>query len=61
MSPLTLLLAQLIVNVVLTVLGLALLVLEGAIFFDLHMADNWAAFVPTLLLVYWSRPSRSDC
>ena len=50
-SPLTLLLAQLVVNVMLTIMGLALLVLEGALFFDLHMADNWAAFVPVVLLV----------
>ena len=50
-SPLTLLLAQLVVNVLLTVMGLALLVLEGAVFFDLHMAANWAAFVPVFLLV----------
>ena len=50
-SPLTLLLAQLVVNVVLTIMGLALLVLEGAVFFDLHMAANWAAFVPVFLLV----------
>lgn len=50
-SPMTLLLAQLVVNVVLTVAGLALLVLVGAAFFDLHMAASWAAFVPLLLLV----------
>ena len=50
-SPLTLLLAQLVVNVLLTVIGLALLVLEGVVFFDLHLAANWAAFVPVFLLV----------
>ena len=50
-SPMTLLLAQLVVNVALTVMGLVLLVLVGAVFFDLHMAANWAAFVPLLLLV----------
>ncbi len=50
-SPLTLLLAQLVVNVVLTIMGLALLVLEGAVFFDLHMAASWVAFVPVFLLV----------
>ena len=50
-SPLTLLLAQLVVNVALTLMGLALLVLVGVAFFDLHLAHNWAAFVPALLLV----------
>ena len=50
-SPMTLLLAQFVVNMALTVMGLVLLVLVGAIFFDLHMAANWAAFVPLLLLV----------
>lgn len=50
-SPLILLLAQLVVNVALTLMGLALLVLVGVAFFDLHLAHNWAAFVPALLLV----------
>ena len=50
-SPMTLLLAQLVVNVALTLMGLVLLVLVGAVFFDLHMAASWAAFVPLLLLV----------
>ncbi|MDE0236341.1 MAG: ABC transporter permease [bacterium] len=50
-SPMTLLVAQLVVNVMLTVVGLVLLVLVGAVFFDLHMAASWAAFVPLLLLV----------
>ena len=53
-SPMTLLLAQFVVNVVLTVVGLVLLVLVGVVFFDLHMAANWAAFVPLLLLVLGS-------
>ena len=53
-NPLTLLLAQLVVNVTLTLVGLVLLVLVGAVFFDLHMAANWAAFVPLLLLVLGS-------
>ena len=50
-SPMTLLLAQFVVNMALTIMGLVLLVLVGAIFFDLHMAANWAGFVPLLLLV----------
>lgn len=50
-SPLTLLLAQFVVNVVLTIVGLVLLVLVGAIFFDLQMAANWGVFVPVFLLV----------
>ena len=50
-SPLTLLLAQLVVNVVLTMMGMVLLVLAGGLFFDLQMADNWPALVPALLLV----------
>ena len=49
-SPLPLLMAQLVVNAVLTIVGVALLVLVGAIFFDLTMVVNWGAFVPVFAL-----------
>ena len=49
-SPLNLLLAQLIVNVLLTLVGIGLLVFVGAIFFDLTLAANWAIFLPLLAL-----------
>ncbi|WP_419839922.1 ABC transporter permease [Candidatus Poriferisodalis sp.] len=53
-KPSTLLLAQLIVNLVLTLVGLILLVVVGALFLDLRMADNWFGLVPALLLVLMS-------
>lgn len=49
-SPLMLLMAQLVVNVALTIVGVVLLVLVGIVVFGLTMAVSWGAFAPVFLL-----------
>ena len=49
-TPTKLLLAQFVVNVALTIIGVVLLVLVGLALLDLTLTSNWAAFLPVFLL-----------
>ena len=49
--PIKLLLAQLVVNVVLTIVGMMLLVLVGVALLDLTLTSNWLAFLPAFVLL----------
>ena len=48
--PIKLLLAQLVVNVLLTIAGVMLLVLVGVALLDLTLTSNWVAFLPAFVL-----------
>ena len=49
-TPTKLLLAQFVVNVALTIIGVLLLVLVGLALLDLTLTSNWVAFLPAFLL-----------